>query len=97
MKKFLISLLTNNTGVSIKNYLLFWISIIITIVLLVVLSFEWYLLKHPNVDYHPDYIGISAIITAFGTMAAGVIYGKIKDNGFGSSDFGRGINKEDGI
>ena len=73
--------------------MLLWASVITTVILMVILGFEWYLLKHPKVLYRPNYAEISLVITALGTLFAALIYGKIKDNGFGG-DFGKNSNNE---
>ena len=86
MKEVLRKLITNNTGVSIKNYMLLWASVIFAVDLFIVLGFEWYLMLHAEVTYRPNYTGISLIITAFGSMFAALIYGKIKDNGYFNTD-----------
>jgi len=93
-KPIFLQLITNNTGVSVKSFMLLWGAMISTFIMIVILSFEWYLLTHPDIDYRPNYVGISAVITATGTMIAAIVWGKVKDSGSSDSQFGTSLNKE---
>lgn len=95
-------LVTNNTGVSIKSFMLLWGACISTVIILSILCFEAYLLTHSECSYRPNYIGLSAVIASIGTMVGAVVWGKVKGDSLFDSEnstqsFGTGINKEDSL
>lgn len=81
-ESFFRELITNRTGVSVKSFMLVWGAMIATFIMIVILAFEGYLLTHPKIQYRPNYVGISAVITATGTMIAAIVWGKIKGESF---------------
>ena len=105
-----IALISNNTDISSKSFMLLWGAFISTLIIVVFTVIEFIRLFTPELSYKPDYFGWTALLGGIGTMVGAVVWGKIKSESyqfrgrFPMDDFkgeeiedNKNINQEDGL